>query len=65
MKRKINCPKCGSTNVVSEDSDDYDDWTPGYVTQFCWGRCDDCGTLLTWKDYYKYDTSYNIEIEED
>ena len=66
MKREIKCPKCGSTNIHCDDSDDYGfDWYGhGDISTFCWGKCDNCGTLLTWRDSYKYCESYDIQIDD-
>jgi predicted RNA-binding Zn-ribbon protein involved in translation (DUF1610 family) len=66
MKREIKCPKCGSTNIYCSDGDDYDfDWYGhGDISQFCWGKCYNCGTRLTWRDSYKYCESYDIQIDD-
>ena len=58
MTKELKCPKCGSTNVVEDDT--YDTSTEvGSLTYSVCGHCEDCGVNLQWEENYIFDGSSN------
>lgn len=58
--KKLQCPKCKSVNIISEDIYSIFSASNG-LNLCCVGYCEDCKTSLQWDEVYKFYEYENVE----